>query len=112
MLARHLKFFNRLSHSTPVCRNMSFIKNFLNKEDQNKHPEPQKPAQNPEFINLEDNMKYQQEFTPQVHETEATTHEVPSTPEGKIAYLQEQLNVELDLPYKLYGSQAKTEVKV
>jgi len=144
MFARYFKQVYKFPlHKTPT-RNISFLKNLLNKKTEeapqstqapqssstaqpNEAPETtfktseQVPPQTenttqaaPDISKLEELFKNeyqsQQELTERPQQTEEEMF--PEIPKTRSAQLQEKVDEELDLPYKLYGNQAKAEAKV
>lgn len=122
MFARYFKQLNRLPLYTNQARQLSFINNFLKKSKQAPKPEPvteQKKDQPDDISNLkefQDTLKFDQHQTeapefasdPNAEAQQEFSMEAQATPRS----IQEELDLELDLPYKLYGSQAKSDIKV
>ncbi len=141
MFARYFKQVYKFPlHKTPT-RNISFLKNLLNKKpeeapQQTQAPEPtttaqpteapqttsqqvppptENPTQDaPDISKLEElfksGLKNEQELAERPQKTEEEMF--PEIPKTRSAQLQEKIDDELDLPYKLYGNQAKAEAKV
>lgn len=122
MFARYFKQLNRLPLYSNQARQLSFINNFLKKNKSTPKPETvaqQQKDQSDDITNLkefQDTLKFDQ------HQTEAPEFASDAHAEAQQEFsmeaqttnrsIQEELDLELDLPYKLYGSQAKTDIKV
>ena len=137
MFARYFKQVYKFPlHKTPT-RNISFLKNLLKKPEEapqstqappqstftNENTETLKssqvppPTENPtteapfDLNKMEEAFKTEQGLTEQQPEADQKEMfaEIPKT---RAQQLQEKIDEELDLPYKLYGNQAKAEYKV
>lgn len=125
MFAKYLKQFHKVAFYRPPARNISFLKNLIKKEQPPPQPTPEeKPIINQEIPKPQESQKFEEEIPDlkeqQTFEQELTTHskqeeydsELPQPPKSRSTQLQEEVDKELDLPYKLYGSHVHIEPKV
>jgi len=132
MFTKYLKQLNKVAFYRPPTRNISFLKNLLKKDQPAAQPTPQeKNTINQDFPNHQENQKFEQEKheTADFNEHEAyqyeneqelTSHltestyesEFPPAPKSRSTELQQEVDKELDLPYKLYGSQVEITPRV
>ncbi len=124
MFARYLKQAHKLALAQPKPRYISFLKKFTNKKEA--APEQQPPETD---FNQQDNQsspfsdKFQQNYAaydPTEHLEQETENNPLDFQSGyelsptviKSNELQEAINFELDLPYKLYGSHLEVAERV
>lgn len=128
MFAKYLKQLNRVAFYRPPTRNISFLKNLMKKEEPAPQTTPEtpqeKPLENQEIPNPQVDQRLEQEIEGfrqyQAFEQGLTSQptessyesELPEPPKSRSTELQEEIDKELDLPYKLYGSQVIVEPKV